>query len=372
VVLLTPEGRGAVATIAVIGSHAAQLVAELFVSARGRSLETASIDVILFGRWQRTDGEEVVVCRTAPDTVEIHCHGGRIAAQAILESLVARGVFMIEREAWLASRVPGELESAALLLLPQARTFRTAAILHDQTSGAMRRAIEQMLATLDSDPSSVAAQLDTLLSHARLGQHLIEPWRVVFSGPPNVGKSSLINALVGYERAIVYDEPGTTRDAVTVATALDGWPVELCDTAGLRYEASGIERLGIERAVERLATADCRVLVFEAASPWTADLDALLAAWPGAIVVHNKADLAPADTSNRPAGLATSARTRQGIDLLAATIARSLVPAPPASGDALPITPTQVAVLKSARESLSKNDFTSVRTKLNSLFSRDA
>ena len=62
----------------------------------------------------------------------------------------------------------------------------------------------------------------------------MQPWRVVFGGPANVGKSSLINALVGYGRSIVHDLPGTTRDALTAATAIDGWPVELCDTAGLR------------------------------------------------------------------------------------------------------------------------------------------
>ena len=91
---------------------------------------------------------------------------------------------------------------------------------------------------------------------APLGLHLARPWQVVVAGPPNVGKSSLINALAGYPRAIVHWAPGTTRDAVTVETVLDGWPVELCDTAGLRTAGDAVERAGIELARRKMAQAE--------------------------------------------------------------------------------------------------------------------
>ena len=93
---------------------------------------------------------------------------------------------------------------------------------------------------------------------------------MVIAGPPNVGKSSLINALLGFQRAIVFDLPGTTRDVVTAVTALDGWPVELSDTAGLRSSDDPLELAGIEQAHRQAAAADCLLLVFDASQPWSA------------------------------------------------------------------------------------------------------
>src|SRR6185503_7750192 len=104
-----------------------------------------------------------------------------------------------------------------------------------------------------------------LLALAEVGLHLTTPWRVVFAGPPNVGKSSLVNALLGYPRAIVYDQPGTTRDVLTASTAFDGWPFELRDTAGLRDGISldSVEVEGVARARAQIATADLVVFVHD-------------------------------------------------------------------------------------------------------------
>ena len=95
-------------------------------------------------------------------------------------------------------------------------------------------------------------------------------WRVVIAGPPNVGKSSLINAMAGYERAIVSPLPGTTRDVVTLTTAIDGWPVQLADTAGLRASDDELESAGVKLAGAALAAADLVILVCDA----TGDLNA--------------------------------------------------------------------------------------------------
>src|SRR5207244_3542080 len=106
-----------------------------------------------------------------------------------------------------------------------------------------------------------------LAKFAPVGRHLVEPWKVVVAGAPNVGKSSLVNALAGYQRAVVSEVAGTTRDAVSVQLAFDGWPVELTDTAGLR-DAEGLEAEGIERARRVLAEADLVLWVVDGAEEW--------------------------------------------------------------------------------------------------------
>ena len=127
-----------------------------------------------------------------------------------------------------------------------------------------------------------------------VGMHLTNPWRVAIGGPPNVGKSTLINALVGYQRAIAFDQPGTTRDVVTAMTAIDGWPVELSDTAGLRTSDEPLEQAGVQRRRAELRRADLTVLVFDLIQPWTSEIQQLCEGQRPSIVVHNKADLLPA------------------------------------------------------------------------------
>jgi tRNA modification GTPase len=193
--------------------------------------------------------------------------------------------------------------------------------------------------------------------------HLVEPWRVVLAGPPNVGKSSLINALVGYRRSIVFDQPGTTRDVVTVATAIDGWPIELSDTAGLRASDDALESAGVELARRQLAAADCVVLVFDVTEQWTYDFAALIEDYPAAIIVHNKADLRQdADAALGQFGgchaqpLSTSAVTNHGIENLASTIVGRLVSDEPQPGEAVPFTLPQVEQLRAALDAIGRDD----------------
>jgi tRNA modification GTPase len=202
--------------------------------------------------------------------------------------------------------------------------------------------------------------IEQLLKRARIGMHLTQPWRVVIAGPPNVGKSSLINAILGYERAIVFDQPGTTRDIVTAMTALDGWPVELADTAGLSTVDDPLDAAGIERAREQARAADCLLLVFDASQPWTRQQQDLIQEWPEATVIHNKCDLP--DIATDRAGLSTSAKTGQGIDKLTQAVTSRLVPSPPASGDAVPVTPEHVLALQAAAAELQRGDTSAART----------
>jgi tRNA modification GTPase len=175
------------------------------------------------------------------------------------------------------------------------------------------------------------------------------------AGRPNVGKSSLLNALAGHDRAIVHPTAGTTRDAVTHATAIEGWPVELCDTAGLRDSENAIEQAGIELARERLADADLIILVRDQTEPWAAEDQAILDQWPKALVVHNKCDLA-ASRGARPAGLSVSALCGSGIEQLLQTISDRLVPDPPPPGAAVPFTREQIDAITSLFDRFGRAD----------------
>ncbi len=179
---------------------------------------------------------------------------------------------------------------------------------------------------------------------------------VVLAGPPNVGKSSLINALVGYPRAIVHDAPGTTRDLVTAPAALAGWPVELTDTAGLRLTDDPLEAAGVELAQARLSSADTIVLVFDIRQPWDETAKRLTARWPAAIVVHNKSDLAAPGLDWRPEGICTSATTGHGLGELERAIVEHLVPVEPSAGMAVPFAGRQVECLQHIAAALVRSD----------------
>ena len=224
----------------------------------------------------------------------------------IRQVLVGSGCRPAAWQEWLAAQATDPLAAAAQLALSEARTERTAAILLDQYHGALRRAMEAIRAAIGQRQGPLAReQIAALLARASLGRHLVPPWQVVVAGRPNVGKSSLINALVGYPRSIVHPTAGTTRDVVTARTAIDGWPVQLADTAGLGAGGDAVERAGIALARRQMAQADLVLLLFDLSVHWTAADDALLAAWPEALVVHNKSDAALAAEAARPAGLAS-------------------------------------------------------------------
>ena len=211
------------------------------------------------------------MCRTAAETVEIHCHGGDAAVDRILGDLEIVGCRIVTWQQLLQERATS-FEAECLHALSRASTLKTANILLEQQTGALKDALEKIRSLSAQLPGSadrvgdkqrLLAQLSRLLRWADLGLHLISPWEVVVCGRPNVGKSSLINAIVGYARSIVFDEPGTTRDVVTTETVLDGWPIHLSDTAGLRENADRLESAGIELARERLQFAECRLILVD-------------------------------------------------------------------------------------------------------------
>jgi tRNA modification GTPase len=195
-----------------------------------------------------------------------------------------------------------------------------------------------------------------LLNHVPLGWHLTQPWRVAVAGAPNVGKSSLVNALAGYQRAVVTPIVGTTRDLVTTAIALEGWPVELTDSAGLRGTGESLEAEGVRRAERAASDADLCV--------WVLDGSTRDPLWPHpnlarVLLVVNKADLPAAwDPTGAAGATVVSATTRAGLDVLCRRIAERLVPSPPAAGAAVPFSEPIISQIAAARAALRRGDAT--------------
>ena len=137
---------------------------------------------------------------------------------------------------------------------------KAARILCRQLAGVLADELERIdFLRQAGDAVAVVMATERLVLASRVGLRLVKPWRVVVSGPVNAGKSSLVNALAGFSRSIVSAEPGTTRDVLETRIVLDGWEIDLIDTAGLREPdevASATERAGIERALAAAVTAD--------------------------------------------------------------------------------------------------------------------
>jgi tRNA modification GTPase len=342
VVQLTPPGRGAIAVLLVEGPGALAAVAAECRDPSGAPLAVIAEPGPRLVRFGPEPAEEVVLLAQGEDRVELNCHGGTAVIDRILDRLAVRGCPAIAWRDWARIAQPDPIAAAALEALAAAPTFRAAAILLDQYRGALRRALLEVDAGFAAGRIDEArGKLQVLARRAGLGRHLVRPWCVVLAGPPNAGKSTLVNALLGYRRALVHPTPGTTRDLVTAVTAIDGWPVELVDTAGLADAEHPLERAGIAMAEQAIATADLVLLVLDPSRAVDATDQAILARWPNALVIRNKSDLPPAGP--HPTGLEISALAGQGLDELLAAISRRLVPDVPEPGAAVPFTDGQIA-----------------------------
>lgn len=356
---LTPAGRGAVATIRVCGNLAMAnakrssdtvsatdvSLDSLFVAANGMSLLEQPLRRISFGKWGLNQPEELVVCRQEPEVLEIHCHGGLAAVQRVLNDLQLAGCAIVD---WRDQRSTTEDDLSVVFseVLSQTSTWRTTQLVLAQTNGLLREAFERLRSSDASDNRLV----DELLQWSDFGVHLTKPWKIVLTGRPNVGKSSLINALLGYQRAIVFDQPGTTRDVVTAETAFDGWPMLLADTAGMRDATDPLEAAGMKLAQEQLAGADLPIVLIDLGQQPTAEDRQLIATCSNAIVVAHKADLIDRWGDELPTGsIRVSSVTGLGIEDLQREIVRRLIPDLPPAGTPVPLTPRQVDLLRQIR-----------------------
>lgn len=354
--VLTPEGRGAIAVIRVWGPNALAAVDAVFRPLGGRSLAQSPTGTIRFGRIGEGPGDEVVVIPwgSDPTEVEIQGHGGSAALKLILDALEGVGVERRQPSAWVRSHARSTIEAEANVDLSRAPTLRCAEILLEQARGALDRELASLAASLENADREALVRVDGLLARAGVGLRLTTGWRVVLVGRPNVGKSRLLNALAGFERAIVDPTPGTTRDVVTLASAVGGWPVELSDTAGSRDASDALEVEGIRLARISQRSADLTILVLDRSEQLEkTDLD-LLRAFPEALVVANKSDLAPAWTIATPNQVTVSAELGEGLELLMDEVGRRLVPDPPEGAAGVPFRPRHVRGLQEVRDSLTR------------------
>ena len=355
---LTGTGRSAIATIQIAGNLAALDVPELLFRAKNlKPIHLQSINALCFGVWGQP-GEDVVVCRTGPETLEVTCHGGTAAVARVLEDVEERR-FAIESS---SHPLAGVSLASPLSALMQARTQRTAEILLEQASGAREKFIEA-LSHLSHDDAQNAIQRS--LDWAEFGRHLVEPWNVVLCGRPNVGKSCLMNALAGFIRSIVSEQPGTTRDRVTLETAIEGWPVRITDTAGVRETNDPIEQEGVRQTLSAMDGADLVVVVLDGSEPLRPEDHQLLRRNAlRRIMVAHKADLPRAEggwlsverdetaiesnlgfVSSGPGGpdynerlLRVSSVTGDGVENLLRAISVALVPHLLPAGQWIPVT----------------------------------
>ncbi|MBE6957290.1 MAG: tRNA uridine-5-carboxymethylaminomethyl(34) synthesis GTPase MnmE [Ruminococcaceae bacterium] len=357
---------GAIGILRLSGPQAIAAVDHLFRPADGRPLGDHAPRTVIYG--ELTDGQGAVLDRivatysrgpatyTGEDTAELHCHGSALVLQMGLEALFAQGVRQARageftQRAFLNGKLD-LVQAEAVVDLIDAQTREGALQSAAQLGGALSRRVEEIYSGLvdllahfhavldwpdeDIDPftqkimaeamDAAAEQLDRLLATWRRGQSMVSGLPCAIVGRPNAGKSSLLNALLGYERAIVTDIPGTTRDTVEERVRLGGTLLRLVDTAGLRHSDDPVERLGVERS--RAAMSEAAVILFlcDRSVPLTAEDTALLeqaVACAPTILVWNKCDLSPAEQiapRDVPA-VEISAKTGQGLDKLEELVA---------------------------------------------------
>ena len=370
VALLTGTGRGAVASILVRGANAEQLVRERFQNKLIQKTEFTQ-NKLYFGTWRWNDyAEELVVCQTEEHAFEVHCHGGNVASSRIVDSLVEGGAEVVSSHDMLLITQSDKFARSAMNLLPTARTERVAALLLDQSRGALRQSLHGISLHLEKNSTEVAQQqLERLVELGKIGVRLDKPFSVVLIGPPNAGKSSLINAMLGYERSIVFDQPGTTRDLVRAETAVDGWPIRLTDTAGVRETNNQIEREGVRLAKQSLENCDLAIVVRDLTS--SAHIDPVnigLSKTQGRILIGTKSDLVAdlmADAVvDCDLDLRTSATQNQGIAELNALIASELVPTPPRTGEAIPLDAETLSALMEAKGCIDRSSVSKAKSLL--------
>ncbi len=351
--VLTPPGRGGIAVVRCIGPRATAAIESSFRPAR-RHAPLPEAGALAYGHVVDARGEpldEIILWRAGPDAWEVNCHGGPAAVRAVSDRLAALGLERVSPAALLEAEGAPALERDARAHLRSARTLLATRVLLDQLNGALGRAVEEAAADLGAGRRDAAvARVDALLGRWRTcGRILAAPPRVAVLGRPNVGKSTLVNRLAGSDRVLVSEVPGTTRDYVEVEAALEGVPVVLVDTAGLRDAGEGVEREGVRRARREAGRAEVVVYLLDAAAGAQAeDRDALASVEGKALAAWNKSDLAQPPAA--PAALAISAARGDGLEALAGAILARLGWRAPEAGAAVPFTEDQAADLAAARQ----------------------
>ena len=374
--IATGNQVSAIGIVRVSGPDSIALMDEVFAPADGRPMSSHGDRQLVYGKL--CDGGRALdycLCTisraprsyTGEDTAELQCHGSPVVLGEALSALFKRGARQagpgeFTKRAFLNGRMD-LTEAEAVIDIIDAESAAAAENAAGQLAGAVTRrtdAVYDMLTDMaahfgaaldypdeDIEPFELdeyarrledgAASLGALEATFERGRVLREGLRASLIGRPNVGKSSLMNALLGYERAIVTSEPGTTRDTIEEKAVLGGVLLRITDTAGLRDAGGEVERLGVRRALDAAENSELVIAVFDGSQPLTErDSEALAVAGRAkrAIAVVNKSDLPRRMEDTALPGyfertVHISARTGEGIDALGEAV-REMFPAPEA------------------------------------------
>lgn len=362
----TASGAGGIAIVRLSGGEAERILKQMFIPARRR--EFFESHRLMYGRAADAAGETLdevmAVLMRAPstytreDVAEVHCHGGGASAAAVLNRALELGARLagpgeFTKRAFLNGRIDLSQAEAVMQLIganSQAAERASVRQLEGGLSGFVRQVSERLkgvLALLEASTDfpeeveeeaaapEIAAELKAVVgdiragSDARAARVLREGASIVLAGRPNVGKSSLMNALLNQERAIVTAIPGTTRDVLTERISIGGVMAELSDTAGQRDTDDPIERIGVDRARRATRSADVVLIVLDAARALDESDEALLrSADERCVVCLNKQDMEPVVTAREIRSLTgakileMSAQTGQGVAALMEELAR--------------------------------------------------
>ncbi len=333
--IATARGEAGIGIVRISGALALTIAAEVFRSPRGVSPTQLSTHTLTYGHVVDANASDEIIDEvllgvmhaprtyTGEDIVEFNCHGGTIPLTAVLDVVVKNGARIAEpgeftKRAFLNGRLDlAQAEAVAELIASKTDLSRKIAVeaLAGKLSDTVNELNDRLAALLaeieasidfpeeDLDFMKVETQLQTaravqndltiLLETATEGRLITQGVNVAILGKPNVGKSSLLNALVGTTRAIVTDIPGTTRDTIEEMINIGGIPLKLIDTAGMRHTDDIIELQGVERSKVVLDRAELLLLMFDASQPLNdADLELLKTAQSSrAILILNKMDL---------------------------------------------------------------------------------
>ena len=375
--IATAPGEAGVGMLRISGARAIEVADAVFRAASGKRLKDAETQRVLYGHVVDEEGapidEVLALVMRAPhsytreDVVELSCHGGSIVLRRVLGRVLAAGARSAERgeftkRAFLSGRL--DLSQAqAVMEIVSARTDRALRVAEGHLAGhfsgkihAMRQKCLGLIAHLEAaidfpedeiddvvidEVERAVAQLRqeirALLATAHTGRILRDGLPTAIVGKPNVGKSSLMNALLREERAIVTDIPGTTRDSIEEYADIGGVPLRIIDTAGIRETDDVVERIGVEKARGCIERAALVLALFDGAQPLAAEDEEILSLVAGrpALLLLTKSDLPPVTTGEKlraayakcagedaaaPTILAISAREEQGLSALAAAI----------------------------------------------------
>ena len=330
--IATAPGEGGIGIIRISGSNSLQVAEEIFKSVSGKKISEYNLRSLIYG--DIFDGEkridEVLVAYmkgpnsyTGEDVIEINCHGGFISVKKILELILTKDVRLAEageftKRAFLNGRI--DLSQAeAVIDVIKSKTDKAQEVAQSQLEGSLAKKIRELrskvtevLAQLevsidfsDEDVEDVTykeiedkslelrTEIKKLYDSAESGKILRDGLKTVIIGKPNVGKSSLLNSILGENRAIVTEIPGTTRDVIEEFVNIKGIPLKIVDTAGIRETEDIVEKIGVQKSKESIESADLVIIVLDSSKQLTdEDLEILQSAQSKkTIVLLNKIDL---------------------------------------------------------------------------------